>query len=409
MSHQLGIPKRALNSLIQMVDHDAQVQPGMEVIILAHIDGLYGSDNWVDEQAISWMQAVVQSRGANCSVLWIDEVMKAHEWRLPPVVKGAIANAIRGAHTIERELKGSELLGWIYRGPFDELAPQQGVGCLDVAMGKIRHLMAGAEQPAVHELHRSKTTLAHLNPGVDLGVLEQNARMNLTPLHQHADLAAIRAGVDHQGIGGVVTCGREVESDPVTQAEAVREHLPVGAGKLESNPIFLGEGNEFLGPEGPEVDIFDPSHVEALVHEDAHVQGLSVQAPNQVPPTGVCPEVHRIPGIDQEHINDRAVVANTSNAPGVGNGLGGVLLRIEDRDPFEDRIRVKKETTVWAHASRRMGVNVDRLVVAEAKDPTVNDWDVYISLKVKGPAYVQGSTDSNGLWMDRVLLVRPPK
>jgi hypothetical protein len=93
VSHELGIPKRALNSLIQMVDYDAQVQPGQEVIILAHIDGLYGSDNWVDEQAVNWMQAVVQSRGANCSVLWIDEVMKAHEWRLPPIVKGAIANA----------------------------------------------------------------------------------------------------------------------------------------------------------------------------------------------------------------------------------------------------------------------------------------------------------------------------
>ena len=53
-----------------------------------------------------------------------------------------------------------------------------------------------------------------------------------------------------------------------------------------------------------------------------------------------------------------------------------------------------------------MGVNVDRLVVAEAKDPTVNDWDAYISLKVKGPDYVKGSTDTNGLWMDRVLLVK---
>ncbi len=93
MSHQVGIPKAALNSLIQMVDYDAQVKPGMEVVILAHTDGLYGSDNLVDEQAISWTQAVVQSRGANCSVLWIDEVMKVHEWRLPPVVKGAITNA----------------------------------------------------------------------------------------------------------------------------------------------------------------------------------------------------------------------------------------------------------------------------------------------------------------------------
>lgn len=93
MSHQLGIPKAALNSLTQMVDYDAQVKAGQEVIIMAHVDGLYGSDNFVDEQAINWTQAVVQSRGANCSILWVDEIMKAHEWRLPPIVKGAIANA----------------------------------------------------------------------------------------------------------------------------------------------------------------------------------------------------------------------------------------------------------------------------------------------------------------------------
>jgi len=93
VSHQLGIPKAALDSLVQMVDYDAQIKPGMEVVVLAHIDGLYGSDNFVDEQAISWIQTMVQSRGANCSILWIDEVMKAHEWRLPPVVKGAITEA----------------------------------------------------------------------------------------------------------------------------------------------------------------------------------------------------------------------------------------------------------------------------------------------------------------------------
>ena len=56
-----------------------------------------------------------------------------------------------------------------------------------------------------------------------------------------------------------------------------------------------------------------------------------------------------------------------------------------------------------------MGVNVDRLVVPEGQDPIVNDWDASISLKVRGPDYVKGSTDSNGLWMDRVILERPLK
>ncbi|HTX69119.1 MAG TPA: hypothetical protein VMH50_08225 [Thermoleophilia bacterium] len=93
MSHQLGIPRAAQESLTQMVDVDAQIKPGMEVVVLAHVDGLYGSDNYVDETAIGWIQTMVESRGAHCSVLWIDEVMKTHEWRLPPVVKGAITEA----------------------------------------------------------------------------------------------------------------------------------------------------------------------------------------------------------------------------------------------------------------------------------------------------------------------------
>jgi hypothetical protein len=97
---------------------------------------------------------------------------------------------------------------------------------------------------------------------------------------------------------------------------------------------------------------------------------------------------------------------------------GGATITLKPEDVPQDgkyhvfkigRTNVKKGTTAWAHASRRMGVNVDRLVVADAKDPKVNDWDVFISLKVRGPDYVKGSTEAGGLWLDRVLLVRPPK
>jgi hypothetical protein len=93
VSTQLGIPKAALDALIQLVDYDAQVKPGMEVLIGAHLDGAYGSENLVDPVVVSWVQAMVASRGANCSVLWIDEIMKKHEWRVPPILKGAITNA----------------------------------------------------------------------------------------------------------------------------------------------------------------------------------------------------------------------------------------------------------------------------------------------------------------------------
>ena len=90
MGIQTGIPKGAVIAISDMLDHCAKIQPGQEVLLLAHIDGLYGGDNLVDQEAISWIQSAIQARGANASILWIDEPGKAHAWRFPPVVKAAM-------------------------------------------------------------------------------------------------------------------------------------------------------------------------------------------------------------------------------------------------------------------------------------------------------------------------------
>jgi hypothetical protein len=89
MSTPPGIPKGAAIAINDLLEHCARVRPGQEVVLLAHVDGLYGGDNLVDQEAISWIQTAVQLRGANASVLWIDEPVKPHAWRLPPVVKAA--------------------------------------------------------------------------------------------------------------------------------------------------------------------------------------------------------------------------------------------------------------------------------------------------------------------------------
>ncbi|MFH0769481.1 MAG: hypothetical protein V1932_07985 [Chloroflexota bacterium] len=91
MSTPLGIPKGAAVAINDLLDHCAKIQPGQEVVLLAHISGLHGGDNLVDQEAMSWIQSAVQLRGANASVLWIDEPAKIHAWRLPPVVKSALA------------------------------------------------------------------------------------------------------------------------------------------------------------------------------------------------------------------------------------------------------------------------------------------------------------------------------
>ena len=91
MAAMQGIPRGAAIGINDMLDKCAQIREGQEVLVLAQIDGLYGGDNLVDEQAISWIQAAIQSRGANASILWIDETVKPHAWRIPPVVKAALS------------------------------------------------------------------------------------------------------------------------------------------------------------------------------------------------------------------------------------------------------------------------------------------------------------------------------
>lgn len=90
MSIQPGMPKGATIAINDLLDSCANIQPGQEVVLLAHVDGLYGGDNLVDQEAISWIQAAIQMRGAHPSVLWIDEPVTPHAWRLPPVVKAAL-------------------------------------------------------------------------------------------------------------------------------------------------------------------------------------------------------------------------------------------------------------------------------------------------------------------------------
>jgi hypothetical protein len=91
MTNYIGTPRGANIAISDMLDHCAKVQPGQEVLILSEIEGLYGGDSMVDQEAVSWIQTAVQARGAHAAVLWIDEPVKAHAWRFPPVVKAAMS------------------------------------------------------------------------------------------------------------------------------------------------------------------------------------------------------------------------------------------------------------------------------------------------------------------------------
>lgn len=94
MAGLMGIPKAAQISLNDLIDNCAEIKPGMEVLLLAHRDGLAGTGpNIVDEEAVAWTTSMVEARGANCTVMWIEEPDIVHHWRYPPVVKGAAGAA----------------------------------------------------------------------------------------------------------------------------------------------------------------------------------------------------------------------------------------------------------------------------------------------------------------------------
>jgi hypothetical protein len=91
MTGQAGTPIGALTAISDMLDDCIHLQPRQEVLIVADINGLYGGDSIVDQEAISWIQSAVQARGATASILWLDAKQEAHAWRIPRVALAAMA------------------------------------------------------------------------------------------------------------------------------------------------------------------------------------------------------------------------------------------------------------------------------------------------------------------------------
>lgn len=68
------------------------------------------------------------------------------------------------------------------------------------------------------------------------------------------------------------------------------------------------------------------------------------------------------------------------------------------------RFAVTNGTLLWAHWTWLLSVDLDRVYDATEQD---HSRDVWVSLKVTGPAYVKGSKQPNAISMDRVIVVKP--
>lgn len=90
MSAKLGMTEGIAFAIDDLLDNVAKVQKGHEVLLMAQVDGLYGSDNLVDEQALDWIVTGIRQRGAKAAVIWVDEPDRPHAWQIPKMVAAAM-------------------------------------------------------------------------------------------------------------------------------------------------------------------------------------------------------------------------------------------------------------------------------------------------------------------------------
>ncbi len=68
------------------------------------------------------------------------------------------------------------------------------------------------------------------------------------------------------------------------------------------------------------------------------------------------------------------------------------------------KVTLPPKSYVWAHPSWEIQRNLDEFY---ENIGTSNDYEIFVSLKVQGPLYVEGSTKENAVMLDRILLIRP--
>ena len=110
------IPKQAAIAVADMIDNCAKVKPGMNVLLVAGNDGMYGGINIVDSEVIAWLHSAIVQRGADATVIWCDIPIRptvlwgegadpSKAWRVPKIV----AAAMKGATTFEKPLGSPRL------------------------------------------------------------------------------------------------------------------------------------------------------------------------------------------------------------------------------------------------------------------------------------------------------------
>src|SRR4051794_3159025 len=110
--------------------------------------------------------------------------------------------------------------------------------------------------------------------------------MRLNGINSHRAWSNVGAAVCQHGISRTIGVFKKVIPDIIRDGEAVRHVLPVGFCDDKSRSVFGGPFHHLLAPERPEMDVFDPPDIPALIYEQACFERVAVQSAYEVAACG---------------------------------------------------------------------------------------------------------------------------
>ena len=226
----------------------------------------------------------------------------------------------------------------IFSPPIDEMTASEGdrTGTLD-----LRVMIGGFNSPktAAGEFHRSLVAGGHDHAGHKLTVGKRNACVRLGSIHQYRHRPDVGTALRQNHVGLACFSRNEMITHRKANAETVLHVFPIGAAEDKRGTLLARKSSQVAfptAPERPQMHVLDAADVIALIDENALEQGLRVEVLDVMPPSREGAEIDGLVRIDEQHVDQRAIVAAAAYGPGIGlRWIGHGLAGIKNGQPLE--------------------------------------------------------------------------
>lgn len=131
--------------------------------------------------------------------------------------------------------------------------------------------------------------------------------MRLAAFHFDGDRTDVRPALSKNAIGRTRRRLHKLKTNAVADAKTVHHVFPIGTANHERNRFRLYEIVKLFfpsAPKRPEMDILDPSDIEALIDEQTSIERLRIKSSDEMTTRGVRSEIDGLIGIHQQHVDE---------------------------------------------------------------------------------------------------------